>query len=1123
MGDPAPHLSFFKSVNKALAADFDHQRSHKTRRRSSADQSIDAVRRLSRPPEHFHDVEAQLLKRPSKLLLPEDGNDGMDRQVSPGALELESSGGRQQQQRVSGSERPRQPSIAEGQARRTSFACHGLVLRSDDDFKPTLAHARKSYESEGSSEQSGSRRGSRSNRRSGFCAGSLATLMAIKENIGRRKASKEAKEREAENADGDKGKRLQFLAVSETSVGRGSIMENALDKLGNDPLQRQDSDDRQRGKTSRAIENRTASPHPLLRRQNSEREDPGIAAFRQPVTARKNIDLDDDADARVKAVQNAKRIHTTLQLIADDATKFADKIARKREQQDRKDAEAKSETHDTKRATNKLRMARRNDISRRLHAQNVVHASALAREHSGSLLQEHSSAVGTIRHHANAALVAAATLLTLQRKSGGGGDAGADEELEDEDWQSSEGSSDGMSRSSSDASLASTSSSSGSSEWVDEHIDDDDEAAPHCDERLLIRERRSTFGGGELARNSAILGTAEQSRMSMHRREAVLSLEVIAEVKRRADKLAAKGRRLTGISAPVNLPPGGKLAVDVAEPRWNGPRGKLPEVPRLRNKFRDQAAILSGFDIQQAHTVKKELQLMMRDFDLERGDVEELSSEYQLSQRYLKAAQARKIYQQRAAAALTIQRAWKGSGARKLFRLIASEKVKAACTLQRVWRRARWMRLPLQLRIDSRKRKHRAAVTLQRVVRGLLTRRRVHDGWALHRLGRDMSSLQELFQPRLEPLCTRLQACGRGFLARRRCARLRALRQAETEAAEAARREAAAATAAAKAAEAEAVDSDGDSEADSPLSPMSGRRTDGAVLRGRLGISVAKPPRLSNAALLPFAFATARTSPRSGPRKSNLDIATAGDVTSPRSLRGNKRGGIEPRQQLSTKLSSVSSGGGGASSAEDKLLRPSPMSCASTMAGGALSSSLSKWSDDLDEDCSRQVSQASADENPPSEEPTLKKEAPEAELVPREKGRLPIVHGLRTTKTLSMPRAITEKLAIREQVDCLQEEVVWTRGLRLPSRGRRRAPRKIQPIASAPARSCQPVVAVPSSRPQRRRRFVLAEEHEGGQQNEVEVEEILRRPANACSQADSLAGVKCRVLAPLRHGSMVCY
>lgn len=151
-------------------------------------------------------------------------------------------------------------------------------------------------------------------------------------------------------------------------------------------------------------------------------------------------------------------------------------------------------------------------------------------------------------------------------------------------------------------------------------------------------------------------------------------------------------------------------------------RRRLPEVPRILNRFRDQKQILGGFldDKSSGHmaqTTKRRLQKLAVDLGLEPTDWD-VRRIYEMKTKDFNAAMRRKQDATRMEAAVTLQKHWKGLMMRKTYIAIRTSRSKATACLQKFWRN-KLNRQRLLDRLGHIKLRTRVAVRIQSWYRGI--------------------------------------------------------------------------------------------------------------------------------------------------------------------------------------------------------------------------------------------------------------------------------------------------------------------------------------------------------------------------------------------------------------------
>lgn len=171
-------------------------------------------------------------------------------------------------------------------------------------------------------------------------------------------------------------------------------------------------------------------------------------------------------------------------------------------------------------------------------------------------------------------------------------------------------------------------------------------------------------------------------------------------------------------------------------------RRKLPEIPRLRSRFRYEGAVLAHVHLEEVNTMKQfhfrvaeKLGLTEEDWDSKRV--------YEMDVQDLEEAAIRKLERQRICAATVIQLYWRGF---KMFAQAQAEleaRRRAAKVVQNWWRKKRRFLLPILHRLRRKPALEEASTRLQAAVRGWRTRRNLQTQMELHSVVQRMSALQD--------------------------------------------------------------------------------------------------------------------------------------------------------------------------------------------------------------------------------------------------------------------------------------------------------------------------------------------------------------------------------------------
>lgn len=233
-----------------------------------------------------------------------------------------------------------------------------------------------------------------------------------------------------------------------------------------------------------------------------------------------------------------------------------------------------------------------------------------------------------------------------------------------------------------------------------------------------------------------------------------------------------KMRRTTVIKEFGADRPEGKMNEPIrAKPK----KEKLPEIPRLRYKFRDQRFILSDNWRSKAQTLKRyHLQVSDR-LGLDEKDWASLSTVYHVTVPDLVDAAKRRLEDDQRKAAILIQALWRSRIAAKFTHRRLGRRKELYVRIQRWWRFYRKWILPVKRRIQvERPKVHRAAAKIQARVRGLMFRRRLAFLQDVHHIKWEMQMLcEKLGRDEILSLI-KSQSAIRGWLARKRTKDLRA-------------------------------------------------------------------------------------------------------------------------------------------------------------------------------------------------------------------------------------------------------------------------------------------------------------------------------------------------------------
>jgi len=197
---------------------------------------------------------------------------------------------------------------------------------------------------------------------------------------------------------------------------------------------------------------------------------------------------------------------------------------------------------------------------------------------------------------------------------------------------------------------------------------------------------------------------------------------------------------------------------------------KLPEVPRLRYRMRDQSFILGGRWEQRANTDKRFHHDLARTLGLSSEDWNSQSI-YNITSLDLKHAAAKKLEQTENTAAILIQQRWRAKLLARETRMVFNTKRVAARRIQCWWKCKVLWQLPVFLRARFRHIRIRAVIRIQAMIRSWLVRRDLMLVRSTHSIQARMRMLiDELHRhhPEETMAAVRIQAAFRGSLSRRR-------------------------------------------------------------------------------------------------------------------------------------------------------------------------------------------------------------------------------------------------------------------------------------------------------------------------------------------------------------------
>jgi len=209
-------------------------------------------------------------------------------------------------------------------------------------------------------------------------------------------------------------------------------------------------------------------------------------------------------------------------------------------------------------------------------------------------------------------------------------------------------------------------------------------------------------------------------------------------------------------------------------------RRRLPEVPRLRNKFRDQSVICGGLWEHEAVTVKRFHHKLAERLNLSDQDWDP-SRTYEFCADDLENAAVKKMEREREEAVMKLQRTWREATVYNTTHQLIVARREAFLRIQRWWRVIVRLRLLVLRRIRRKPILHQAATKLQALARRWLTRRKYANALEIHSVGWQMQILKEhLMLEEVRSAC-HLQRCARGFLVRRRLKKKKELAKALTK------------------------------------------------------------------------------------------------------------------------------------------------------------------------------------------------------------------------------------------------------------------------------------------------------------------------------------------------------
>lgn len=201
-------------------------------------------------------------------------------------------------------------------------------------------------------------------------------------------------------------------------------------------------------------------------------------------------------------------------------------------------------------------------------------------------------------------------------------------------------------------------------------------------------------------------------------------------------------------------------------------RSKLPEVPRLREKFRDRRVILGGNWRNEVTTVKRfHLEVATR-LGLSEEDWNQMGSLYMLNVADLERAAEKKEERERQAAAARIQQKWNTLQTYRKARSIRVQRRSALGKLQKWWHRKSTFQRPVERRLAQKPMRQMAVFKIQAAMLAWRDRRRLAFQRDVHRIVCDLEKLKEGLGGEDFYKLVRLQARVRGWKARKDYAKL---------------------------------------------------------------------------------------------------------------------------------------------------------------------------------------------------------------------------------------------------------------------------------------------------------------------------------------------------------------
>jgi len=196
---------------------------------------------------------------------------------------------------------------------------------------------------------------------------------------------------------------------------------------------------------------------------------------------------------------------------------------------------------------------------------------------------------------------------------------------------------------------------------------------------------------------------------------------------------------------------------------------KLPEVPRLRYRMRDQSEILGGRFSDCVDTTKRYNLHIAEELGLETSDwnpENRIDKVYTMTKTDLEKAALAKLHRLRNIAAIRVQRRWRSIVIYRLTSALLRNRRQAYVRIQRWWSRKVRFQIPIKELCDHRPKLIQCAIKVQAMLRSFWAKRKIKHQAELHSVTFRMRRLHSYLVGGRQVAATRIQAAMRMHLAR---------------------------------------------------------------------------------------------------------------------------------------------------------------------------------------------------------------------------------------------------------------------------------------------------------------------------------------------------------------------